>query len=394
MRLTLRGARLVDATSDRPDATITIDRGRILAAGHGRERDLSGHVVEAADAIVIPGFIDVHTHGGGGFNLHTTDPDEILAYTRWAPTTGTTAFLIAVVGVPDGLPLAQLDAAATAIERGTPGAEPVGIHLEGPYISCGRRGAHAVSWLRTPDRAEIERLLAAARGHLRLITLAPELPGAPGVIRQLIEAGVVVSIGHTDATYEQAREAIQLGVTHATHCFNAMRPLRHRDPGPLGAVAEAPQVRGELIADGVHVHPAAMRVLLRALGPERTVVVTDALSAAGVPGATFDFAGQSAHVIDGAAQLDDGTITGSVLTMDQALRNVLDLGGLSLTQVVGMLTDNPARSVGVAPRKGLLRAGYDADLLIFDAALTLQATLCRGVVAYATDAWRGRLAGD
>jgi N-acetylglucosamine-6-phosphate deacetylase len=203
-----------------------------------------------------------------------------------------------------------------------------------------------------------------------------------------------VSIGHTDATYEQVQQAIQLGARHMTHCFNAMRPLRHRDPGPLGALVEAEPVLGELIADGVHVHPAVMRVLLRALGPARTVIITDAQAAAGDAGASFEFAGQPAHVADGAVRLRDGTIAGSVLTMDQALRNVLRLGDVTLSEAVGMLSLNPARAVGVAERKGQVRAGFDADLLLFDEALTLQATLCRGALAYATDAWRARLAAE
>ncbi len=392
MRLTLHGARLVDATGDRPGSDITIDGTRIQAVG--RSRGAPGRVVEAADAIVTPGFIDVHTHGGGGCNLHTTDAEEILAYARWAPRTGTTGFLIGVVGAPGALPEAQLGAAVAAIEAGRVGAAPLGINLEGPYISAEQRGAHAAAWLRAPDVAETERLLSLAVSHLSVITLAPELPGAAAMICRLVEAGVTVSVGHTDATYEQTQQAIRLGATHATHCFNAMRPLRHREPGPLGAIVEAASVRGELIADGVHVHPAAMRVLTRALGAERTIIVTDAQAAAGVPNATFEFAGQPAKVIGGAARLANGTIAGSVLTMDQALRNVLDLGDISVSQAVGMLTLNPAHAAGVAQRKGRLRAGYDADLLIFDASLTLQATLCRGAVAFATDSWRERLDVD
>ncbi len=392
MRFTLHGARLVDATGDRPGSDITIDGTRIQAVG--RSRGAPSRVVEAADAIVTPGFIDVHTHGGGGCNLHTTDAEEILAYARWAPRTGTTGFLIGVVGAPGALPEAQLGAAVAAIEAGRVGAAPLGINLEGPYISAEQRGAHAAAWLRAPDIAETERLLRLAAGHLSVITLAPELPGASAMICRLVEAGVTVSVGHTDATYEQTQQAIRLGATHATHCFNAMRPLRHREPGPLGAIVEAAQVRGELIADGVHVHPAAMRVLMRALDAERTIIVTDAQAAAGVPNATFEFAGQPAKVIGGAARLANGTIAGSVLTMDQALRNVLDLGDISVSQAVGMLTLNPAHAAGVAQRKGRLRAGYDADLLIFDASLTLQATLCRGAVAFATDSWRERLDVD
>ncbi len=207
----------------------------------------------------------------------------------------------------------------------------------------------------------------------------------------LVDAGITVSMGHTDANYEKAKEAIQLGVTHATHCFNAMRPLLHRSPGPLAAIAQAQQVRGELIADGVHVHPAAMDALVKLLGAERTIVITDALAAAGVPNVDFDFAGQPARVVRGAARLSDGTITGSVLTMDQALRNVLQMTEVSLQQAVGMLTLNPAHAAQVSHRKGRLQVGYDADLLIFNHSLALQATICRGAVAFATKEWRERL---
>jgi N-acetylglucosamine-6-phosphate deacetylase len=211
------------------------------------------------------------------------------------------------------------------------------------------------------------------------------------MIRRLVEAGITVSMGHTNATYEQSLEAIKLGVTHATHCFNAMRPLLHRAPGPLAAIAQAEEVRGELIADGVHVHPAAMNALVKMLGPERIIVITDALSAAGNTEASFDFAGQPARVIRGAARLADGTITGSILTMDQALRNVLQMTEVSLQQAVTMLTLNPASAAQVADHKGRLQAGYDADVLIFDQSLALQATICRGAVAFATDEWRQRL---
>lgn len=214
------------------------------------------------------------------------------------------------------------------------------------------------------------------------------------MIRRLVEAGVTVSIGHTDATYEQALEAIALGATHTTHCYNAMRPLYHRTPGPLGAVAQAPQVYGEVIADGVHVHPAMVNILVKILGPERTIVITDALAGAGYGDLPFDFGGQAARVVHGVARLADGTITGSVLTMEQGLRNILAMTNVSLREAVGMLTQNPAHAAGVADHKGLLRAGYDADFLVFDDALTLQATYCCGRLAYATEAWRERPGAD
>jgi N-acetylglucosamine-6-phosphate deacetylase len=397
MKFTLRGARLIDAVSDVPARDITVEDGMIASVGDmadpavADQVDGHGTVVDVSGMIVTPGFIDVHTHGGGGHNLHTTDPDEICAYAHWAPTTGVTSFLIGVVGTPDAMPLAQLRAAAQAIGQCASGAQPLGIHLEGPYISEKRRGAHPLAWLRTPSEEETLALLEAAGGHLRMVTLAPELPNAAAMIRRLVEAGVTVSIGHTDASYEQAQEAIGLGATHATHCCNAMRPLHQRDPGPLGAVAEARTVRGDIIADGVHVHPVMVRLLVRLLGPERTVLITDALAGAGMRNAVFEFAGQRAQVVGGAARLANGTLTGSVLTMDQALRNVLEMAGVSLQEAIGMLTYNPAQAIGVSGRTARLAPGFSADLVLLDSTLRPQATICGGLVSYATRAWKARL---
>ncbi|HZC06650.1 MAG TPA: N-acetylglucosamine-6-phosphate deacetylase [Ktedonobacterales bacterium] len=401
MSCTIRGARLVDAAGDLSAGDLSFEGASITAVNAVSDRsDMPpiaslvaepGEMIDAADLIVMPGFIDVHTHGGGGFNLHTSDADEIRAYARWAPTTGVTAFLLGVVGSPGALPEAQLIAAVDAIERPDGGAQALGIHLEGPFINERRRGAHPTIWLRTPTSQETERVLMLTKGHLRIVTLAPELPGADAMIHRLVEAGVTVSLGHSDATYEQALEAVRLGVTHVTHCYNAMRPLLHRDPGPLSALSESPAVRGEIIADGIHVHPAMMRALLKLIGPERAIIITDALAGAGTEDGTFEFGGQTARVIRGAARLADGTITGSVLTMDQALRNVLRMTGVSLSEASAMLSRNPARAARVDETKGLLQPGYDADLVVLDSALTVQASYCRGELAFATDAWRVRV---
>jgi N-acetylglucosamine-6-phosphate deacetylase len=207
----------------------------------------------------------------------------------------------------------------------------------------------------------------------------------------LVAAGVTVSMGHTDANYEQAVEAIALGVSHATHCCNAMRPLLHRDPGPLGAITLSPHVVGEIIADGVHIHPAMAGVLIEMLGADRTIVITDAQAGAGNGSAPFEFAGQRAHVAGGAARLLDGTLTGSVLTMDQALRNISALPNVSLSAASAMLSRNPARAMRLHQRRGLLEVGYDADLVLLDAQLKLCATFCQGTLAYAADEWAERL---
>lgn len=399
-RYTFRCGQLISGGREMVDQLVSVVEGRIALVA---DRQMSGEgvqtIIDLDDAIITPGFIDVHTHGGGGFNLHTADAAEVQAYAKWAPSSGTTAFLAGTVGTPNTMPLAQLQAVVDAAEhqredgtKGEPAAEIVGIHLEGPYINVERRGAHDPSWLRTPNEAETAEILRITRGYLRLVTVAPELPGGHEMVAQLAAAGVTVSIGHTDATYEQAREAIPLGITHATHCFNAMPSLLHRAPGALGAIVEERAVRGELIADGVHVHPALMKVLIGALGADRTVVVTDALSAAGIPDAVFSFGGQEARVIDGVARLADGRITGSVLTTAQALRNLVHMADVALPQAVTMLTINPARAAHVADRKGLILPDYDADLLIFDRELNLQATICRGRLAFVTPAWQARFA--
>ncbi|BCL81711.1 N-acetylglucosamine-6-phosphate deacetylase [Ktedonobacteria bacterium brp13] len=397
MRFTLQGARLVDATMDVAHGDLIVAGGSIEAVGAvdsiGTNHTGDAQVIDASDYIILPGFIEVHSHGGGGFNLHTTNTNEIRDYARWIPTTGVTSFLVTVVGTPNALPETQLCVAVEAIEQPGEGvaAEAAGIFMEGPYISVQKRGAHPPVWLREPDESETAHIMDITHQHLRLITIAPELPGAATLIRSLVEAGVTVAIGHTDVDYDQAVASIKLGMTHATHCFNAMRAMQHREPGPIPAIVQAPQVFGELIGDGIHVHPAMMDMFVRLLTPQRTVVVTDALAGAGLTEATFEFAGQEAHVICGAARLNDGTLTGSVLTLDKALHNMLEMTHCSLSDISAMLSYNPACSVHLADRKGSLQVGHDADLVIYDRNLQLQATICRGEFAYASEEWRSHI---
>ncbi|MDW8060734.1 MAG: N-acetylglucosamine-6-phosphate deacetylase [Thermomicrobium sp.] len=389
MLVALVGGELVDGGSRQPGTCVVVDGERIRAVG----RSPSGAriVLDATGCVILPGFIDLHTHGGGGYALHTREPEELLAYARWVTRTGTTAFLATLVGAPDGFPERQLAAAAEALAIPVHGAQLLGVYLEGPFLNPARRGAHHPSWIRGPDPLLAERLLATARGTLRVVTVAPELPGARAVMERFVRAGVTVALGHTDATYEQASDALRRGARLLTHCFNAMPPLLHRAPGPLGALIERDDAVGELIADGHHVLPPVMRFLIRALGPQRIAVVTDAQPGAGAPlGTTFDFAGRPARVADGLARLDDGTIAGSVLTMDGALRTLIERVGVSLEDAAAMLSTTPARILGLGQRKGRILPGYDADLVLLDRAFQVQATLCRGRLAYANAEWLQR----
>ncbi|MCX7623591.1 MAG: N-acetylglucosamine-6-phosphate deacetylase [Thermomicrobium sp.] len=391
MVITFAGADLLHGGTRRAGQALAIAGTRIVALGP--EVPTTGPVVDLSGFLLAPGFIDLHTHGGGGFALHTTEPEEILSYARWVTRTGTTGFLVNVVGVPEGLPERQLAAAVRAIAIAERGARPLGIYLEGPFLNPARRGAHHPSWLRPAERALAERLLRLAEGHLRVVTLAPELPGAMGVLERFVAASVTVALGHTDASYETAREAFARGARLLTHCFNAMPPLLHRAPGPLGALVECPEACGELVADGHHVLPPVMRVLVRALGPERTVVVTDAQPGAGLPpGTTFAFAGLTARVEGDLARLADGTIAGSLLTTDRALRNLVELVGVPLEQAVRMLTETPAHVLGLAGRTGRLAPGYDADLVVLDADFRVHGTVCRGRIEYASRELAERLA--
>ena len=267
-------------------------------------------------------------------------------------------------------------AATTAPD--VPRAEILGVHLEGPFISPARRGAHPEKWLVPPSRKLFERFLLAGGGNaVRMMTVAPELPGALELIDAARAAGVVISVGHTDATYEQAESAIAHGASHAAHVFNAMRPFAHRESGVIGAVLTAPTVTAELIADGVHVDAAAMLVLVAAKGARNTVLVSDGIAATGMPDGAYRLGTFEVTVRDGVARTADGKLAGSTLTLDRALRNMIALG-VPFADTLSMLTANPARVLGLEGRKGHLTPGADADLVFLDSKNEVAGVMTRG----------------
>jgi N-acetylglucosamine-6-phosphate deacetylase len=322
-----------------------------------------------ADAILAPGFIDIHMHGGAGLDVMRTSPADLPHLNKFLTKHGVTGYFPTTVAAPLDQTCSALGQLADAIEtaqrlrtNGETQAQPLGIHLEGPFLSHKRRGVHPPEYLVEPTLEVFERLWQAARGHVRMMTIAPELPGALEVIAEAARRKVFVSIGHSDAVVEAARAAVRAGARHATHTFNAMRPLDHRNPGILGEVLTDRQLTADIIADGIHVAPEVVQLFLLAKGKEKSVLITDATAATGMPDGTYQLGPIQVEVKDGRCTMD-GKLAGSVLTMDRAVRNIARFGGWSLQDAVQAATLNPARAAGLE-RRGVVAAGAQANLVV------------------------------
>jgi N-acetylglucosamine-6-phosphate deacetylase len=310
---------------------------------------------------VLPGFVDVHVHGGGGASFTEGTSDQARQAAAFHHGRGSTTMLASLVTAP----LAELETRAGLLAGLADDGVIAGLHLEGPFLSPARRGAQDPRHMIAPDVAVFERLHAAARGHLRVITVAPELPGALPVIRAATRAGVTVAVGHTDATAEVAMAAIDAGATHATHLFNGMRPPHHREPGAAGALLDRDEVTCEIIADGVHVDDIVVRLTARAAGPGRLVLVSDAMAAAGMPDGSYQLGPQRVTVAGGVARLvdDSASIAGSTATLADVARHALAVG-LPVSDVAAAASTTPARVLGLADRTGALCPGLAADLVV------------------------------
>ncbi|HKV62899.1 MAG TPA: N-acetylglucosamine-6-phosphate deacetylase [Candidatus Acidoferrum sp.] len=382
--LLIHAARALTPTTEINDAGILIREGSIEAIGprSGMALPAGAQEIRATDKTAIPGFIDLHIHGAGGHDVMEGSRDALRAVTRKVSEYGTTSIVATTVTASTDETLRAVEGIAGYIaqqhETDEPRAEVLGIHFEGPFISKERRGVHPAEWIQLPSAETLSRFLKAAAGNARILTIAPEVLGAAPCIDAARDAGLVVSIGHTNATYEQARAAMARGAHSATHVYNAMRPFTHRDPGVIGAVLTTREVNAELIADGIHVEEAAMKLLLLAKGAEHVTLVSDGLSATGMPDGRYMLGGFEVTVSGGVCRNAEGTLAGSTLTLDRALRNIVALG-ISVPNGVLMLTLNPATLLGIEFKKGSLRVGADADILLLDEGLHLAGVWARGV---------------
>jgi N-acetylglucosamine-6-phosphate deacetylase len=370
--LLLSDARLIVEAGVVDRGWVLVDQGRIAEIGAGAPPEVAGERIDLGGHWLLPGFVDLHVHGGGGHDS-TASPEAMAAAVEFHRRHGTTRTLVSLVTAPLHALERQL---AWVADLTAEGGSVVGAHLEGPFLSHVRCGAQNPAHLRRPDRVEFKQLVRAARGTLRSVTVAPELPGALEVVGDAVEAGAIAAIGHTDATFAEARAAMDAGATLATHLFNGMRPIHHREPGPAGAALSG-DLACEVINDGIHVHPAITSLVNRT--PARLVLVTDAIDAAGMGDGDVVLGGQLVQVRDGEARLArTGSLAGSTLTMDVALRRAVQVSGLSIAEASAAASGTPARLLGRQHDFGAIAVGRAADMVVLDPDLTLVRVLSAG----------------
>jgi N-acetylglucosamine-6-phosphate deacetylase len=384
MRLCIRCDTIVTPDRTLDHTAILVENGRITALEDLRQvADCppETQVLRASGLLVLPGLIDLHVHGGAGSDTMDATPATLEHMSTFFATHGVTSFLpTTLTASPQAITRAIETIAACA--SNLPGAQALGVHLEGPYLSHAQRGAQPVEWLRRPDPAEYRPWLEA--GVVRRVTLAPELPGALDLIREGAAQGVRFSAGHTEADYDLFEQAVEAGLSQSTHTFNGMTGLHHRQPGAAGAALSDDQVTCEAIADGIHLHPAMLKLLVRAKGVERTLLVTDAMRAAGLADGDYDLGGQQIRVQGGVARTPAGGLAGSTLTLERAVHNCMQFCGLNISQALAMATTTPAVALGLVGRKGAIQPGADADLIFIDPDWHIKAVMVGGKIVYQT----------
>lgn len=360
---------------------VLIEDGRIVEVGQAFALSTppNAQVIDATGLILVPGFIDMQFNGGFGRDF-TTEPTAIWEVAAELPRYGVTAFLPTIITAPLGTTATAQDVVSRGMPPGFAGATPLGLHVEGPFLNPEKKGAHNPIYLRTPD-VEAVRDWTPQRG-VRLVTLAPELTGALEVVKALTASGILVSAGHSTATYDEAMAGFDAGIRYGTHLFNAMPSLLHREPGLPGALLTDPRPTVGFIADGIHTHPSVVDLAWTMLGSQRLNLVTDAMAALGMSPGTHLLGDFQVNVDDTSARLADGTLAGSILSLDEALRNLMAWSGCSLAEALPTITTTPARALGIDDQRGQISTGYWADLVLLTPDLHVHTTIAAGQVVF------------
>jgi N-acetylglucosamine-6-phosphate deacetylase len=380
--LLIKGGTVITPFEIIEDGAVLIEGEKIKKVGKINEINVSSSLktIDVEGKYIVPGFIDLHTHGGGGYDiLVDANYDAINKLSGFYAIHGVTSFLATTVTAPHEVLKNAMKTLREVIERGTGGAQILGIHLEGPWISKKKPGAQPVQWIRPPSFEEFMKLYEESGKNIKLVTIAPEEEGGLEFVKKLRELGVVVAIGHSAASYEEVVKAVKCGVSHAAHMFNAMKELHHRKPGTVGAILSMDNITAEIIADCIHVHPAVIKILVKAKGTDKVCLITDSTPYAGMPDGEYMFAGIiKVTVKNGECRLPTGQLAGSVLTMDRGVKNMVEKVGVSLKDAIKMASYNPAKVIGVDNVKGSIEAGKDADIVILNKNLEVEMTIIRG----------------
>jgi N-acetylglucosamine-6-phosphate deacetylase len=368
MKTVITAGRLITPLESIESPVIAIEGGRVISVNSRQQSEVPAGAqrFDFPDMIVAPGFIDIHVHGNAGHDVMEPDSARLLAMHLAMAKSGVTSYLATTVTAPEDRLLRALEhlgKAARALQNNGAGAQMLGIHLEGPFISHAKCGVHPPQYLQHPSVELFQRFWEASAGTIKMMTIAPELPSARETIQHAKGLKVHSSVGHSNATYKETAEAIAAGADHATHTFNAMRALDHREPGILGAALTDDRLTADIIADGVHVDPSVVKLFLAAKGEERAILITDGISATGMGDGRYKLGGLEVEVKGQRCEFQ-GRLAGSVLTLDRAVRNVMSFAGWTLQQSVRLATLNPARLLGISAHKGTVAAGHDADLVV------------------------------
>ncbi|OLN30791.1 N-acetylglucosamine-6-phosphate deacetylase [Desulfosporosinus metallidurans] len=374
------GEVLVDGRFEK--VNILVKNGKITSLARIDSDCKTCNVLNASDKKIVPGFIDIHTHGGYGVDVNNATTADLLKLSRFFAAQGTTGWLASIVTDTYEQTTWCIGQIRQAMEEANDGAQILGIHLEGPFLSSDYKGSMQGALLRKADSSLFDNYQKAAKGLIKYITVSPEVDGAPEFIKEVSGRGVIVSIGHSGADYDTARHCIRNGAASATHTFNAMSLLHHHSPGICGAVLEM-DVFCEAICDGIHLHPGIIRLLLKTKGIDKVIAVTDSIMAAGMPDGLYNLGASSVKVTGGDAKLiSDGTRAGSTLTTSVALRNLVDYTGRNLEEVIMLLTANPASLLRIDSHKGSVMVGKDADFVLLDEFLRIDTTVVGGRVVF------------